>query len=100
MAWAFILAGWSAEGAELRLRAGVTVRGSIVRLADVAEIVGPDSAALQGVQLFPAPAPGKERIVRRSEIAELLALTEVNIKEHPLSGADHVVIHRSLNPEP
>jgi hypothetical protein len=46
---------------------------------------------------------GKERIVRRSEIAELLALTEVNIKEHPLSGADHVVIRRSrstLNPEP
>jgi hypothetical protein len=109
MAWAFILAGWSAEGAEVRLRPEAMVAGSIVRLSDIAEIGGPDSASLEDVPLFPAPGPGKERIVRRGEIAELLALCEIDDKLHRLTGADHIVIRRirppnakpaNLNPEP
>jgi hypothetical protein len=98
MAWAFILAGWSADGAEVRLRPEAMVAGSIVRLSDIAEIGGPDSASLEDVRLFPAPGPGKERIVRRGEIAELLVLSEVDIKIHPLTGADRIVIRRTRPP--
>ena len=95
IAWIFILAGWSAQGAELRLRAEATISRGMVRLADVAQITGNDSAVLQGVLLFPAPGAGKERIVRRGEIAELLALNEINVHEHSLTGADQVVIRRA-----
>lgn len=98
IAWFFILAGWSADAAELVLRGDATVASGVVRLADVAQITGADpadAATLEGVLLFPAPSLGKERIVRRGEIVELLALAEIDVKSLFLSGADQIVIRRS-----
>lgn len=99
----FMLAGWSAGAAELRLRGEATVASGMVRLADLADIAEADPedvAALQRVLLFPAPGVGKERIVRRGEIVELLTLAEVDVKRYAFSGAEQVVIRRGAGVPP
>src|SRR5688572_22000342 len=93
LAIVFIVAGWSAEAAEIVLRQEATVTGGLVRLADVAEST--DAAALANVILCPAPRVGQERVLRRSEIIELLALTEIEFSEHTFAGAEEVVVRRS-----
>ncbi|HUE72368.1 MAG TPA: flagellar basal body P-ring formation chaperone FlgA [Pirellulaceae bacterium] len=95
IAWVFILAGWSAVAAELRLREEATVAGGMVRLADVAVIADGDAAELGNVLLCPAPGAGKERIIRRGEINELLSLAEVETKQLRWSGAEQIVIRRA-----
>lgn len=95
--WVFILAGWSAEGAELRLREEATVSGGMVRLADVAEIAEADTVELGSVLLCPAPGAGKVRIIRRGEINELLALAEVATKQLQWSGAEQIVVRRATS---
>ena len=94
IAWAFVLAGFSADGAELRLRSEATVAGGMVRLADVAEIAGAEAAELGAVLLCPAPGAGRERFLRRGEIVELLRLAEAETKGISWSGADQIVIRR------
>lgn len=95
IAWLFILAGWSAEGAELRLREEATVAGGMIRLGDVAQIAGDDQAALGGVLLCPAPGHGKERVLRRGEICELLSLAEIDARKLHWTGAYQIVIRRA-----
>lgn len=91
------LCGWSADAAEVRLRSEAVCSGGIVRLKDVAEIVSADeneAAALAELQLFPVPSAGKTRNVRRGEIRELLALSDVNLKAITFSGAERLVVRR------
>lgn len=91
------LAAWSASAAEVRLKPEATCSGAVVRLKDVAEIIAADegeAAALAELQLFPVPSLGKTRIVRKGEIRELLALSDVNMKAITLGGADKLVIRR------
>jgi flagella basal body P-ring formation protein FlgA len=95
IAWVFILAGWSAEAAELLLREEATVAGGMVRLADVAEIAGDPAEQLGGLLLCPAPGAGRERIIRRGEINELLALAEVATSQLKWSGAEQIVVRRA-----
>jgi flagellar basal body P-ring formation protein FlgA len=90
-------AAWSADAAEVRLKSEATCSGAVVRLKDVAEIVSGDegeAAALAELQLFPVPSAGKTRLVRKGEIHELLALSDVNLKAVIVSGADKLVIRR------
>jgi flagella basal body P-ring formation protein FlgA len=92
------LAAWSAEAAEVRLKSEAACSGAIVRLKDVAEITSAnenEAAALAEVQLFPVPSVGKPRSVRRGEIRELLALSEVNLNGITWSGADKLVVRRA-----
>ena len=94
----FTLAAWSADAAEVRLKSEAACSGAIVRLKDVAEIVSTDeneSAALAELQLFPVPSVGKVRNVRRGEIRELLALSDVNLKAVTLSGAEKLIVRRA-----
>ena len=93
-----ILAAWSADAAEVRLKSEAVCSGAIVRLKDVAEIVSADeneAAALAELQLFPVPSVGKPRFVRQGEIRELLALSDVNLKAVSLSGAEKLVVRRT-----
>jgi flagella basal body P-ring formation protein FlgA len=46
------------------------------------------------VLLCPAPGSGKERLLRRGEIVELLALAEVETKRLAWSGPEQVVVRR------
>ena len=92
------LAAWSADAAEIRLKLDAVCSGAIVRLKDVAEVVSPDeneAAALAELQLFPVPSAGKVRSVRRGEIRELLALSDVNLKAVTLSGAEKLTVRRA-----
>ncbi|MEX2175236.1 MAG: flagella basal body P-ring formation protein FlgA [Pirellulaceae bacterium] len=84
-----------AEGAEIRLRADAESAGPIVRLGDVAEIEGELAAqgsVLADIALFPVPAKGASRILRRQELRQLLALCDVDLKGCQFSGAESVVI--------
>ena len=99
-AWVFIFAGASAEGAELRLREEVIVAAGMVRLADVAEIAGDDAGELGGILLCPAPGAGKERLLRRSEINELLALAEVETRRLTWTGAEKIILRRGSGARP
>lgn len=92
------LAAWSADAAEVHLKPEAVCSGAIVRLKDVAEIVSADeneAAALAELQLFPVPSGGKVRNVRRGEIRELLALSDVNLKAVTLSGAERLTVRRA-----
>jgi flagella basal body P-ring formation protein FlgA len=94
----FTLAAWSAEAAEVHLRSEAACSGAIVRLKDVAEITSADeneAATLAELQLFPVPSAGKSRNVRRGEIRELLALSDVNLKAVTLSGAEKLIVRRA-----
>jgi flagella basal body P-ring formation protein FlgA len=91
------LAAWSADAAEIRLKSEAVCCGGIVRLKDVAEISAANEqevATLAELQLFPVPTVGKPRNVRRGEIRELLALSDVNLKAITFSGAERLVVRR------
>jgi len=92
------LFAWSTEGADVRLKSEAVCSGAIVRLKDVAEIVSEnedEAAALAELQLFPVPSAGKPRNVRRGEIRELLALSDVNLNAITWSGAEKLVVRRA-----
>ncbi|HUT11153.1 MAG TPA: flagellar basal body P-ring formation chaperone FlgA [Thermoguttaceae bacterium] len=89
------LAPASARTAELRLRPQCQSRGSLVTLADVAEIFAADgqqAETLAAVELFPAPAASTQRFVRARELQDLLLLRGVDLAEHRFSGASLVAI--------
>ncbi|MCA9268982.1 MAG: hypothetical protein KDA41_10955, partial [Planctomycetales bacterium] len=70
-----LLAG-SACGAEVHLRRDCQCESSLVRLGDVADVFAADEAeraALADIELFPAPAAGRTRLVRSRDVQELLA---------------------------
>jgi flagella basal body P-ring formation protein FlgA len=93
-----IFAAWSADAAEVRLKSEAVCSGAIVRLKDVAEITSEnegEAAALAELQLFPVPAAGKLRYVRRGEIRELLALSDVNLNGVNLTGAEKLTVRRA-----
>lgn len=93
-----ILAAWSADAAEVRLKSEAVCSGAVVRLKDVAEITSEtenEAAVLAELQLFPVPSAGKLRYVRRGEIRELLALSDVNLKFVTLTGAEKLTVRRA-----
>lgn len=94
----FILSAWSAEGAEVRLKSEAICTGAIVRLKDVAEVISEDeaeAAALSELQLFPVPAKERERVARRGEVREILALSDIDVKSLQITGAEKVSVRRS-----
>ena len=95
MVFALLLASaLSAGAAEIRVLTQARVRGSFVRLGDVAEIRGDKSEAarLQRIELAAAPADGKSREMTRNEIRELLGLRGVDLLRHRMGGAARVRI--------
>lgn len=91
----FILSGWSAEGAEIRLKAEARLAGSVVRLGDVAHCEGlsEEQSHWPDIALFPAPSAQRPRIVEQAEVRQLLALRGLELREVQVAGADAVVIH-------
>ena len=90
-----------AVGAELQLRRQCRAPGPLVTLGDVADIYATDaeeSAALAAIELFPAPAPGRQRVVRFREIQDLLLLRGINLAEHRFSGAAQTSVLGPLEP--
>jgi len=98
---AMVFAPAAAGAAELQLRSECRAQGAVVRLGDVAEVVAADAqqaAALGAIELFPAPAPGRQRFVRLREIQDLLLLRGINLAEHRFSGAAQVSVLSPAEP--
>ena len=67
----------------------------MVTLGDLAEVLSADprqAEPLAAVELFSAPAPGQQRVVRLRDLQDLLATRQVNLAEHRFSGASQVVV--------
>jgi flagella basal body P-ring formation protein FlgA len=82
-------------GAELQVRARCQARRTIVSLGDVAEVSAADAAEkekLSQIELFPAPPPGQQRILRARELQDLLCSRGVSSAELRLSGASQVIV--------
>ena len=96
-----LLAGAWASAAELALRPQCESRGPVVTLGDVVDVVTTDSgeaARLAAIELFPSPAPGRQRHVRQREIQDLLLLRGVNLARHRFSGSSQVAVCRAGAP--
>jgi flagella basal body P-ring formation protein FlgA len=91
-----VAGGLAADAVEVCLRPEHSCRSPVVRLGDLAEIRGADgerTAALAAVELFPAPAPHRTRLVRAGELRELLELHGMDPAELRLSGAAAAVVY-------
>jgi hypothetical protein len=80
---------------EIRLRADVTVDAAVVRLGDVAEVVGADPvthAGIERVVLAPGPTPSRRRVLSGGEIRRALAYRGVDLETCRFTGAPAVVV--------
>jgi len=90
-----ILATGGLGAAEIRLKSHLGADDPVVRLGDVAEVTDVDPGVaerLAALELFPAPPPGKQRLVRAREIHDLLLLRGANPATCELSGASQVLV--------
>lgn len=89
------------EAAEITLRATATPEGSVVRLADVAEIrsaAGQDLERLSAFPLMPAPAPGTKQFLTARQIRDMLQAAGSAMTGHRFTGAAQVAIVGDLPP--
>jgi hypothetical protein len=89
------LATAAVQAGEIRLKAHVESSGPLVRLGDVAEIaadVTADGESLADLALFPAPAGGRTRLLKRQELVELLTLCDIELKGWEFAGAEVVEV--------
>ena len=87
--------GTLAGAAEIRLRTEARPEGSVVRLADVAEVFADDlqqGESLSAMDLCPAPAPGTRQFLRVREIQDALTRRGINLVVHRFSGASQVIV--------
>lgn len=89
-----LIVGASARSAEILLKPRVKSQGTIVLLGDVATVVGEEGEAklvqqLKRLELFPAPSPGRIRLLHRPEVRELLTLHGVDTSQHRIAGSSY-----------
>lgn len=83
------------DAAEVRLRSSAVCAGSVVRLADVAEVHASDpelASALSEVPLCAAPAKGSQRQFTQHDVRQLLALSGVSAAAVQVTGSDTVTL--------
>lgn len=102
LATLFVASSWSAGAAEIELRGDAAVSGPIVRLGDIARVrhEQPEVVAeWESLGLFPAPAAGKTRLVKRQEVAQLLSFIDEQLGKCHVVGSP-VVNVRAADAEP
>lgn len=84
------------DAAEIILREKCKCEGAVVRLGDMAEVLGGDGERerLLGIELFPVPPAGRERFAGVREIQDMLEMRGVKISEHRFTGASRVTVAR------
>jgi flagella basal body P-ring formation protein FlgA len=83
------------DAAEVRLRSSAVCAGSVVRLADVAEVQASEpelAAALSDVPLCAAPAKGSQRQFTQHDVRQLLALSGVAAAAVQVTGSETVTL--------
>ncbi len=86
---AILVGTCSADAAEVTLLPQSHAKGSLVLLGDVAEVKSADAervAQLKRVELFPAPAAHRSKLMHVRELVELLVLHGVNIDDLEFTG--------------
>lgn len=84
-----LLSQWSAGAIHVRLKPQTTATRSIVYLGDLADFEGggaDDLQKLKQIRLFPAPAVGRARLIRKQTIREVLALHGWTSSQVELNG--------------
>jgi flagella basal body P-ring formation protein FlgA len=86
---AILVGGWSADAAEVTLLPQSRAKGSLVLLGDVAQVKSTDAQRteqLRRVELFPAPAQNRSKLMHIRELVELLILHGVDIDDLEFTG--------------
>jgi len=86
---AILIGSWSADAAEVTLLPQSHAKGSLILLGDVAEVKSTDAqrvAQLKRVELFPAPAQHRSKLMHVRELVELLVLHGVEIDDLEFTG--------------
>ena len=84
-----------ADAAELRLRGDARAQGAMVRLGDVADILGAEPGEAQSlgqIELMPTPAVGKQHPLSVREIQDTLERRGVNMLVCHFTGANQVLV--------
>src|SRR6478736_2066668 len=88
----------SANAADVRLRSAAVCGGSVVRVADVAEVFGDDhrlAQSLADLPLCPAPVAGRQRVLSQDDVRQLLDFSGVEKKLVTITGSETVTISGS-----
>jgi flagellar basal body P-ring formation protein FlgA len=89
-------AGLQSKSCTIGLRPEVTVKGSNVTLADIADLTGNDEALLAQLACMPVGSIAEPRLLSRKEIAELIRNTEAGKGEVLFAGADFTRISPAM----
>jgi flagella basal body P-ring formation protein FlgA len=93
LATLLVVSSWSADAAEIVLRSNGICKGNIVRLGDLADVHHEDPAVAEAWRNLPLfPRPSGVRVVRRQELAQLLAFSDEEIVRCPINGTEWVQI--------
>jgi flagella basal body P-ring formation protein FlgA len=90
-----LLSPSSGPSAEIKFRSECQVAGSLVTLADLAEISSAGDAeksSLAIIDVFPAPAAGKKRALTSRQVQDLLSLRGLEVANHKFSGATQIMV--------
>src|SRR5689334_16750080 len=90
-----LLVAATSNAADVRLRSAAVCGGSVVRVADVAEVFGDDqrfAQSLADLPLCPAPAAGRQRVLSQDEVRQLLEFSGVERKLVTITGSETVTI--------
>jgi flagella basal body P-ring formation protein FlgA len=89
----------SVSAVEVRLRSTASSTSRIIRLSDVAEVLGEAeiATALADVALCPAPAAGHERTLTQAEVRGLLLLSGLERNDCVVTGSESVTVAGSTS---
>ncbi len=81
-------------GMEIRLKESALVEGRMVSLGEIARLMPADevTAAYADLELFPAPEPGKVRVVKAKEVARYFGQKTLGLDDVRISGAQAVKV--------
>jgi flagella basal body P-ring formation protein FlgA len=85
----------AAGAAEIRLKQQARTSASVVTLGDVAEVFAADAfqaEQLRGIELGPAPAPGRRRYIRVREVQDAVWTRGISLAMHQFSGVEQTEV--------
>lgn len=97
--WLLCMAVWSltaaADAWEIRLRDEVALHAAVVRLGDVADVVGAegDLSGVERLILAPGPTPSHRRVLRSGDIRRILDYRGVDLRQCRIVGQAVVVVY-------